>query len=194
MKFPIKYKLASIALLSLVPLLIFGMYHSNELIEHGKNNIKSGNLLLAARIANELDDLIDSTFATLLSLAKHPAVISKNTRACDRLFKELLPSYPDHLNILAAGMDGNNYGNGVYEPGVHKLNYNDAYKAHPGIALLILDVIMPGKNGKEVYAEIKGLRPDIRALFMSGYTANIIHKKGILPGRGIPCSFSGHSG
>ena len=125
MKFPIKYKLVSIALLSLVPLLVFGMYHSNELIEHGKNDIKSGNLLLAARIANELDDLIDSTFATLLSLAKHPAVISKDIRACDRLFKELLPSYPDHLNILAAGMDGNNYGSGVYEPGVHKLNYTD---------------------------------------------------------------------
>jgi CheY-like chemotaxis protein/two-component sensor histidine kinase len=56
----------------------------------------------------------------------------------------------------------------------------EAFKAHPGIALLILDVIMPGKNGKEVYAEISGLRPDIKALFMSGYTANIIHKKGIL--------------
>jgi len=58
----------------------------------------------------------------------------------------------------------------------------EQYKANPGsgIALLILDVIMPGKNGKEVYEEIRGLKPDIKALFMSGYTANIIHKKGIL--------------
>ena len=39
---------------------------------------------------------------------------------------------------------------------------------------------MPGKNGKEVYAEIKSLKPDIKALFMSGYTANIIHKNGFL--------------
>jgi response regulator RpfG family c-di-GMP phosphodiesterase len=39
---------------------------------------------------------------------------------------------------------------------------------------------MPGKNGKEVYAEISRLKPDIKALFMSGYTANIIHKKGVL--------------
>jgi PAS domain S-box-containing protein len=125
MKFPIKYKLTSIALLILVPLLVFGIYHRYEMIEHGKNDIKAGNLVLAARIANELDDLIDSSFATLRSLAKHPVVISKDTRGCDRLFKELLPSYPDHLNILAAGMDGNNYGSGVHDPGVHTLNYND---------------------------------------------------------------------
>jgi CheY-like chemotaxis protein len=56
----------------------------------------------------------------------------------------------------------------------------EKYKENPGISLLILDVIMPGKNGKEVYEEIRGLRWDIKALFMSGYTANIIHKKGIL--------------
>jgi CheY-like chemotaxis protein len=56
----------------------------------------------------------------------------------------------------------------------------ERYKADPDIDLLLLDVIMPEKNGKEVYTEIKGLKPDIKALFMSGYTANIIHKKGIL--------------
>jgi PAS domain S-box-containing protein len=48
------------------------------------------------------------------------------------------------------------------------------------IQLLLLDVIMPGKNGKEVYHEISRENPDVKVLFMSGYTANIIHKKGIL--------------
>ena len=48
------------------------------------------------------------------------------------------------------------------------------------IGFLILDVIMPKKNGKEVYEEAQKIRPDIKALFTSGYTANIIHKKGIL--------------
>lgn len=125
MKFPIKYKLASIAFLILVPLLIFAMYHGHEMIEHGKEDIKADNRVLAEHIANELDDLIDSSFATLRSLSKHPVVINKDSRATDRLFKELLPSYPDYLNILAAGMDGYNYGSGVYAPGVRKLNYND---------------------------------------------------------------------
>lgn len=48
------------------------------------------------------------------------------------------------------------------------------------IQLLLLDVIMPKKSGKEVYAEIRSITPDIKVLFLSGYTANLIHKKGIL--------------
>jgi PAS domain S-box-containing protein len=48
------------------------------------------------------------------------------------------------------------------------------------IQLLILDVIMPKKNGKEAYNEIKKTKPNIKALFTSGYTADIIQKKGLL--------------
>jgi PAS domain S-box-containing protein len=48
------------------------------------------------------------------------------------------------------------------------------------IQLLILDVIMPRRNGKEAYEEIKKVRPDIKALFISGYATDIIHEKDIL--------------
>ncbi len=48
------------------------------------------------------------------------------------------------------------------------------------VKLLILDVIMPKKNGKEVFDEIKNISPDIKALFVSGYTSEIVHKKGII--------------
>ena len=48
------------------------------------------------------------------------------------------------------------------------------------IHLLILDVIMPKKNGKEVYAEIKKVRSDMKVIFVSGYSADVIYKKGIL--------------
>ena len=48
------------------------------------------------------------------------------------------------------------------------------------IQLLVLDVVMPKKNGKEVYETIKEMTPDIKALFLSGYTADIVHNKGIL--------------
>ena len=48
------------------------------------------------------------------------------------------------------------------------------------INLLILDVIMPKKNGREVYDAIRATRPRIKTLFTSGYDANIIHKKGVL--------------
>lgn len=45
------------------------------------------------------------------------------------------------------------------------------------IRLLILDQIMPGKNGRQACAEIRALDPDIKAIFVSGYT-----DKEILPG------------
>ncbi|MBI5098077.1 MAG: PAS domain S-box protein [Nitrospirae bacterium] len=48
------------------------------------------------------------------------------------------------------------------------------------VKFLILDVIMPKKNGKEVYDEIKKIYPGIKALFVSGYTSEIVHKKGII--------------
>ncbi|MHB8843966.1 MAG: ATP-binding protein [Nitrospirota bacterium] len=48
------------------------------------------------------------------------------------------------------------------------------------IALVILDVIMPKKNGKEVYEELRRIRPGLKTLFISGYTADIVHEKGIL--------------
>lgn len=57
---------------------------------------------------------------------------------------------------------------------------NKFIKDKDRIGFLILDVVMPKKSGKEVYDEIKKIRPDIKALFISGYTPNIIHKKGIL--------------
>ncbi|OGR00845.1 MAG: hypothetical protein A2511_01570 [Deltaproteobacteria bacterium RIFOXYD12_FULL_50_9] len=48
------------------------------------------------------------------------------------------------------------------------------------IRLLVLDMLMPGKDGREAYEDIKKIRPDIRVLFLSGYTADILQGKGIL--------------
>ncbi len=47
------------------------------------------------------------------------------------------------------------------------------------IDFLIIDMIMPKKNGKEVYNEIKKINPRLKALFMSGYAKDIIVDKGI---------------
>ena len=48
------------------------------------------------------------------------------------------------------------------------------------IALVLCDVVMPKKNGKEVYDEIRAMEPGVRFLFTSGYNDEIIHTKGIL--------------
>jgi len=52
---------------------------------------------------------------------------------------------------------------------------------HPGpIDLLITDVIMPVMNGQELAEQIRVIRPDIKVLFISGYTADIISQHGVL--------------
>ena len=48
------------------------------------------------------------------------------------------------------------------------------------IDLLLSDVVMPELNGQELAARISALKPGIRCLFMSGYTADVISNNGLL--------------
>jgi CheY-like chemotaxis protein len=41
---------------------------------------------------------------------------------------------------------------------------------------------MPKKNGKEAYDAIKKIKPEIKAIFISGYSAEIIDEQAILEG------------
>lgn len=45
------------------------------------------------------------------------------------------------------------------------------------INLLILDLIMPKKNGKEAFDEIKRIKYDVRVIFTSGYATDLINEK-----------------
>jgi len=48
------------------------------------------------------------------------------------------------------------------------------------IRLVILDVVMPAMTGGAAYQEMKKIRPDIKALFISGYTADAVHIQRLL--------------
>ena len=48
------------------------------------------------------------------------------------------------------------------------------------IDLLLTDVVMPDMNGKELSEQIMALRPGLKCLYMSGYTADLIARQGIL--------------
>ena len=38
---------------------------------------------------------------------------------------------------------------------------------------------MPKKNGREAYNELKNIKPDIKTIFISGYTEDIIKREDI---------------
>ena len=48
------------------------------------------------------------------------------------------------------------------------------------IHLLLTDVVLPGMNGKELSGRLKGLLPNLKVLFTSGYPADVIAHRGVL--------------
>ena len=52
---------------------------------------------------------------------------------------------------------------------------------HPGdIHLLLTDVVMPGMDGRQLSKRISAVKPGVKVLFMSGYTADVIAQRGVL--------------
>jgi two-component system, cell cycle sensor histidine kinase and response regulator CckA len=52
---------------------------------------------------------------------------------------------------------------------------------HSGpIHLVLTDLVMPEMNGKELAAQLSSIYPDLKSLYMSGYTANMIAHHGVL--------------
>lgn len=48
------------------------------------------------------------------------------------------------------------------------------------IDMVITDVIMPEMNGRDLADHLLTIQPDLKCLFMSGYTANVISHRGVL--------------
>jgi CheY-like chemotaxis protein len=62
-------------------------------------------------------------------------------------------------------------------------NSNDALaieREHAGpIDLLLTDLVLPGMNGNVLYERMHALRPNMKVIFTSGYTSDVIAKSGL---------------
>ncbi len=93
---------------------------------------------------------------TIMLVEDEPAILAMITRMVERLgYNVLAASSPTEALSIAAQHSG---------------------KIH----LLLTDVVMPEMNGRELAEQIRTLRPEIETLFMSGYTADIIAKQGVV--------------
>ena len=55
------------------------------------------------------------------------------------------------------------------------------FQTHEGrVHLLVTDVVMPEMNGRELAARLRETRPELRALFVSGYSASALAPRGVL--------------
>jgi len=48
------------------------------------------------------------------------------------------------------------------------------------IDLVLTDVVMPGMNGRELADRLRLVRPEIKVLYMSGYAADVMSRKGLI--------------
>ena len=55
----------------------------------------------------------------------------------------------------------------------------EQFKKSDAVHLLILDSVMPKKNGREAYNEICMIRPGIKVIFTSGHTRDVVLDKGV---------------
>ena len=93
---------------------------------------------------------------TILLVEDEPAILEMTTMMLEGL----------GYNVMAAATPG------------EALRYVEKYPKQ--IQLLMTDVIMPEMNGKELAKKILARYPDLKRVFMSGYTADVIAHHGVL--------------
>lgn len=93
---------------------------------------------------------------TILLVEDDPSILKLGIRIIEKMgYKVLSTTKPKEAQKIAEEYDGQ-------------------------INLLITDVVMPEMNGRELSEQLRHLYPQLKILFMSGYTANVIAHRGVL--------------
>jgi PAS domain S-box-containing protein len=126
-----------------------------------------------------------TTFRIYLPVGRHPVEAEKKGAAAEHYPQNgsetiLLAEDDAHLRKLAQTV--------LAESGytvIEAIDGEDAvnqFKAYTGrIDLLLFDLIMPNKNGKEAFDEIQAIKPGTKTMFISGYARDLIEQRRLLP-------------
>ena len=106
-----------------------------------------------------------------------PPVIREEIQPGDETIL-LVEDEPEILNITRQMLEGLGYT--VHATTLPNEALQLAEELDSSIDIFMSDVIMPTMNGRELSERISEIRPGIKCLFMSGYTADIIATRGIL--------------
>ena len=122
-----------------------------------------------------------TSFTLYLPLQNNPVAESKRewkpVTAKGRETILLVEDQPNILKLYQQMLEDNGYT--VHAALTPKEAILIAEKYKGNIDLLLTDVIMPEMNGNNLAKTVKSICPDIKTLFMSGYTADIIEGKGV---------------
>ena len=110
------------------------------------------------------EEIFEKTEVTPVPTGKETILLAEDDQALREVSKIFLENYG--YKVLEA-ING--------EDAVSVFAENSA-----AIKLIVTDMIMPFMHGDEVYEKVRMIRPDIKCLFMSGYSDDIIQKRGIL--------------
>ncbi len=84
---------------------------------------------------------------------------------------------PDVRKMMKHILEGSGYATLEAVDGEDGVRMHERHEKE--IDLVILDVVMPGKNGKEVMEEITRANSRVKVIFVSGYTGDIVLDKGV---------------
>jgi two-component system cell cycle sensor histidine kinase/response regulator CckA len=90
----------------------------------------------------------------------------------------LVEDDPSLLKLTARMIEKHGYTVLVASTPGEALHLTDEYGDK--IRLLMTDVVMPGMNGRDLAKNLLDLIPNLKLLFMSGYTADVIAHNGVL--------------
>ena len=66
-------------------------------------------------------------------------------------------------------------------PACDGLDAVDKFKANlEKVDIIIMDMVMPKMSGREAYEEIRKHRPEVKVLFISGYSPHLLHNRGFI--------------